>query len=177
MSTLNNKMAATLKIFEGTRLYWLLLLVLGITLELVALFYQYRLEYWPCMLCIHVRIWIAGFLLCALAALLLHRFRPLRITFHLLITFIMIALSERAWQLVGIERGTISGSCTIESGLPEWFAVDQWLPAVFKIWEPCGYTPVLAFGVTMAEALLALFAVLVLVSLTMTIASLSNSQE
>ena len=36
--------------------YWLALIVLGVSMEISALIYQYLLEYWPCVLCIHVRI-------------------------------------------------------------------------------------------------------------------------
>jgi len=33
----------------------------------------------------------------------------------------------------------------MESGLSGWFALDEWMPLVFKVWEPCGYTPELLF--------------------------------
>lgn len=55
--------------------YWLALLVLVLLLEGVALFYQYRLDYWPCVLCIHVRIWLAALGLLALLMLALRRLR------------------------------------------------------------------------------------------------------
>jgi disulfide bond formation protein DsbB len=162
---------------ERGALYWFMLIVLGVILESVALFFQYELEYWPCKLCIHVRIWVLAFTLLAIVALFVHRNKLLRTTLHVLTTFVMVALLERAWRLLGVERGTIEGSCNMESGLPGWFALDKWFPAVFKIHEPCGYTPELLFGVTMAEALLVLFAVLVLISGTLTLVSLLDMRD
>ncbi|HHJ15076.1 MAG TPA: disulfide bond formation protein B [Gammaproteobacteria bacterium] len=153
--------------------YWLALLVFGLSMEAVALYYQYALEYWPCVLCIHVRIWVAGFILVALLALALRRSRPWRIVLHLLTVVLSIGLLERAWMLLGVERGTVEGSCNLESGLPGWFALDVWFPSVFKVWEACGYTPQLLFGITMAEALVALGVLLVLATAALTLATLS----
>ncbi len=152
--------------------YWLSLIALGVMLESVALFYQYKLDYYPCVVCIHVRIWVMAFILIAVIAVFLRRSWSLRSLMHALLTFIMAVLLERSWNLLGVERGTIEGSCSMESGLPGWFALDTWFPAMFKIWEPCGYTPELMFGVTMAEALLVLFSGLLLVSATLTLASI-----
>ena len=152
--------------------YWLALVVLGLSMEAVALTFQYVLEYLPCVLCIHVRIWVLGFILLALLALLLRRFRPLLIMVHMLNTVIMVGLLERSWMLLGTERGTVEGSCGMDSGLPGWFALDVWFPKLFKVWEPCGYTPELLFGITMAEALLVFSAAMVLISATLTIAAL-----
>ena len=88
-----------------------------------------------------------------------------------------IGLLERAWMLLGIERGTVEGSCSFDSGLPAWFALDQWFPAIFKVWEACGYTPELLFGITMAESLVLLGAVALLVSITMTVASVAGARK
>ncbi|HHH43407.1 MAG TPA: disulfide bond formation protein B [Gammaproteobacteria bacterium] len=161
----------------GSAGYWLAVLAAGVSLDAVALYYQYALDYYPCVLCIHVRIWVLGFVLVAAAALLVRGSRPLRVLAHLLTVGLSIGLLERAWMLLGIERGTVEGSCSFDSGLPAWFALDQWFPAVFKVWEACGYTPELLFGVTMAEALVALGVVALLVSVTMTVASLAGKNR
>ena len=38
--------------------------------------------------------------------------------------------------------------------MPDWFAVDRWFPALFEVRNICSYTPDIAFGISMAEALL-----------------------
>jgi disulfide bond formation protein DsbB len=157
--------------------YWLAMLVTGLSLEAVALYYQYALDYLPCVGCIHVRIWVLGFVLVALLALLVRSLQYLRTLAHGLTVVLSIGLLERAWMLLGIERGTVEGSCSFDLGLPAWFALDQWFPALFKVWEACGYTPEILFGITMAEGLVVFGVVALLVSATMAVASLSGNYQ
>ena len=154
------------------RAWWGCLLLLGIALEAVALYYQYRLDYGPCVLCIHVRLWIAAWMLLAVLGLLLDDRPHVRRLLHGLNTLVMAILVERSWRLLGVERGFIDGSCEMDAGLPDWLALDRWWPQVFEPWEPCGYTPELAFGITMAEALLVMSLLLGLVSALLAWASL-----
>lgn len=161
----------------GSPGYWLAMVVLGLSMEAVALFYQYVLEYYPCVLCIHTRIWVMGLVLVAAAGFMLRGLRPLRILAQLLLTVIFAGLLERSWKLFGTERGLIEGSCSMDSGLPSWFALDSWFPALFKVWEPCGYTPELLFAVTMAEALLVGSIILLLASVLMLLAAVLTPDQ
>lgn len=161
---------------QGKRstLYWSLILVLGIAMEAIALYFQYGLDYGPCVLCIHIRIYVLGFILLALIALATQGSKPMRMLTSLIGVGLAAGLTERSWKTFGVERGFIEGACDMDSGLPNWFALDKWLPSVFEPWEPCGYTPELLFGITMAEGLLALSAAAVIGSLMMLFASLRN---
>jgi len=149
--------------------YWLALLVFGLGLEMSALFYQYVLDYLPCVLCIHVRIWLLGVIAVSLLALLLAKYKLFLSAAHVLMTIMMAGFFERSYQTLGTERGFVFGDCNMESGLPAWFALDSWLPSVFKVWEACGYTPELLFGITMAEALIVLSSLLLMISIVYTI--------
>ena len=140
-------------------------------MEALALTYQYVLEYQPCVLCIHVRIWVMGLMLLALIGLSMRNNRILRTAAHALTVVVMVGLLERSWMLLGTERGFVEGSCDFDLGMPAWFALDTWFPAMFKVWEACGYTPELLFGITMAEALLAISAALLLATIALTIAT------
>lgn len=150
-----------------SKLYWLGLLVIGITMESTALFYQYVLEYYPCVLCVHVRIIVIGIITISILGFIFHKQNKAIFTLHIFMTALLAALFERSYQLLGVERGFVQGECSMNSGLPSWFAVDQWFPWIFKIWEPCGYTPVL-LGISMAEALIVLSALLLIISLVLT---------
>ncbi len=143
--------------------YWLFFLLLGIALELVALFYQYQLEYAPCVVCIHIRIWTGALILASLLGFTAHYSRLGRVFSQFLMLAVSAGMLERSWLLLGIERGFIEGSCTMDSGLPAWFALDKWLPVLFEVQEPCGYTPELLFGVTMAEALIVFSVIMVII--------------
>ncbi len=162
-------MLARLKSIAQGRAYWWLLIVLGVAMEAIALIYQYGFDYLPCVLCIHTRIWIMGIILVATAGLLLRKNWQGSVASHSLNTIMAIGLLERSWMLFAVERGYVFGSCDMKSGLPEWFALDQWFPSIFKVWEACGYTPYLLFKISMAEVLLAFSAVLVLVSAVLTV--------
>jgi len=141
---------------SASKWYWLGFLFIGIAFEATALFYQYVLEYPPCVLCIHVRIWVLGIILVSLLALAFYKNRLGLLIMQFLMMILTAGILERSYQLLGVERGFITGSCTMESGLPAWFALDEWLPVLFQVWEPCGYTPELLFGITMAELLIVL---------------------
>ncbi|MCU7836043.1 MAG: disulfide bond formation protein B [gamma proteobacterium symbiont of Taylorina sp.] len=150
--------------FSKSRWYWLGLLVLSINFEAIALFYQYGLEYAPCVLCIHVRILVLGIFTISILGILFFQNNNILFLAHITMTGLMAGLFERSYQLFGTERGFIDGGCSMESGLPNWFALDKWMPLIFKVWEPCGYTPELLFGVTMAEALIVLSFFLLMIS-------------
>ena len=68
----------------NSRLYWLALALAGFSMEAVALFYQYVLEEMPCVLCIHVRLWVMALIILALLVLLLRRPRFMPALGHLL---------------------------------------------------------------------------------------------
>lgn len=154
--------------------YWLLMLLAGLAMEGVALYYQYVLDYGPCVLCIHIRIYVAGLILISLLALMLRGSRSGRLFSHFGSFLMSAGMLERAWVTLGVERGLIESACTLDSGLPAWFALDKWWPTLFEVWEACGYTPELLFGITMAEGLVAAAAVLVLLSLSLTISTIFN---
>lgn len=133
--------------------YWAALIVMGLSMEAVALYYQYGLDLGPCFHCIYSRIWILGMVLVAVPGLALHRFAIANIFLHALNTGLMFGLLHTSQQLLATERHTIFGSCDMVLGLPSWFALDSWFPSVFAVWEPCSETPELLFGITMAEGL------------------------
>ena len=156
--------------------YWALLLVVGLCFEAVALYYQYVLELQPCVLCIHVRIWVMALILVSLAALWMRRSAFMNLLAHMLTVVIAIGMLERSYQLLGTERGFTFSDCGLDLGLPAWFALDSWFPAMFKVQTSCGYTPELLFGITMAEALIVASAVFLLVSAIMVVSVLLGFQ-
>ena len=161
-------MLTKLTLISRSSWYWLALVVIGLSFEAVALFYQHVLGEYPCVMCIHVRIWVLALIIVALAGMFLCRIRSLNALAHLSTIIVAFGLLDRAYRLLGTERGFYNGDCGFDLGLPAWFALDDWFPAIFKVETSCGYTPELLFGITMAEALIVISAVLVLVSVTMT---------
>ncbi|MCU7939016.1 MAG: disulfide bond formation protein B [gamma proteobacterium symbiont of Bathyaustriella thionipta] len=139
---------------SSNKYYWLSLILLGLTFESIALYYQYVLGYLPCVLCIHIRVWVLALITLSILALYFIRLKRGALLMQFLLTIISAGLLERTYQLIGVEQGFITGSCAMDSGLPGYFALDKWFPLVFEVQEPCGYTPEVLFGITMAEALI-----------------------
>ncbi|MBU2965400.1 disulfide bond formation protein B [Amphritea sp. 2_MG-2023] len=156
--------------FVRSQWYWLAMIVAGVIMEAVALYYQYGLNYGPCVLCIHIRIWVMAFILLGILGLLGHKSRPISLFISLLTVIAAIGLTERSWLTFAIERHLTEGSCSMGSGLPDWFALDKWFPAVFEPWELCGWTPELLFGITMAEALMVVGPAAIIITLFTTYA-------
>ena len=157
--------------FSHSKKYWAFLFALCLVFELVALYYQYALEEWPCVLCIHIRIWIAGIILVALIALIAKPAPWLTRGFHLINTIMAVGFVERSWRVLAVERGWIFSDCNMESGLPNWFALDKWFPALFEVKTSCGYTPFIIAKISMAEILMVTSAGLLLLSLLLLLAS------
>ena len=155
--------------------YWLAMIVGALALEGVALYYQYALNQYPCVLCIHVRIWVAGFIVVGILGLVLKRSRVGLAVANFLSLATAIGLTERSWRTLAVERRWIEElACTMDAGLPAWFALDHWFPAVFGVQASCGFTPIIAFDVTMAESLMAISVVALVVTALVTAATLTS---
>jgi disulfide bond formation protein DsbB len=140
--------------------WWYFLMVLGVAMIGIALYYQHVLNEWPCVLCIQVRILFLFLVVTAVLALILFRFRKIRMLMHFVVAVISAVMINRSWILLATERGWLEGECSVNLGMPAWFAIDKWLPDIFSAWTSCGYTPVIVFGITMAEILILISALL-----------------
>jgi disulfide bond formation protein DsbB len=157
-------------------LYWIALVLFGLALEGGALYYQYVLDEWPCVLCIHVRIWVMAIVLLGILALFFTQIRKAMLLFHGLSVILAIGLLERSWKVLAVERGWIFGDCEMDLGMPPWFALDKWVPWLFEVQTSCGYTPLIAFNISMAEVLLVISAALLLSCSTLFLASWFNKR-
>jgi len=138
-----------------SRWYWLTIALFGIALLGVALYYQYALGDEPCQVCIHARLWVVAYTLIALVMLITPQIRILRILGNGGVLIAGVGLTERARYLYRLENGMGDGSCQFQLGMPDWFAVDRWMPWLFEVRNLCSFTPEMLFGVSMAESLTA----------------------
>lgn len=157
--------------------YWLLCILVGASLLGAALFYQHVLGERPCLLCIQIRLWISLLVIASFVGLLVQKNNVMNTMAHVAVVLIAIGLVERCYQLLGTERGFVFGDCGFELGLPGWLPLDVWLPSVYYVETSCGYTPEIAFGITMAEALMLFSVCLLLVSAGLALASVFKSRR
>lgn len=146
-------MMALLDRFFHSLWYWLAVVVTGLVLEGVALFYQYVLGEPPCVLCIQARFWVLTGMVLALIGIFARKNRIAAVVLQLGIVGAVIMLLNRSWISVLVERGLYEGQCGMDAGFPDWFALDVWFPQVFEVWTMCGYTPQFLFGWSMGEGL------------------------
>jgi len=161
-----------LKNLSVSRWYWLMYIGGSLSLLVAALYFQFVREELPCLMCIQVRLLITLLILVSLAGLWLRRNRVMNLITQLSTVLVFAGLVERSYMLLGTERGFVFADCGFSLGLPAWFAVEDWLPWLYRVETSCGYTPEVIFGITMAEALMVLSASFLLFSLLVFIASL-----
>ena len=162
MDTLKD--VTTLARFFQSRWYWLTLALFGIASLGVALYYQYALGDEPCQVCIHARLWVVAFTLIALIMLITPQIIQLRVLGNIGVVIAGVGLTERARYLYRLENGIGDGSCQFQLGMPDWFAVDRWMPWLFEVLNLCSFTPEMLFGLSMAETLMAVGAGLCLLA-------------
>ena len=152
-------------------LYWLALIAFSLLNLIIALYYQYALNEWPCVLCIHIRLWFSVLLVVGIVGFFLRHHAWPRLLSHLASLLVATGLSERSYMLLGTEKGFVFSDCGFDAGLPPWLALEDWLPWLYRVETSCGYTPELLLGITMAEALMALSVALVMLTLLMSTAA------
>ena len=139
-----------------SRWYWAVVAALGFMLLAVALYYQYALGDEPCQVCIHARLWVVAFTLIALIMLVIPQTSLPRAVGNVGVLIAGAGLFERARYLYRLENGIGDGSCQFQLGMPDWFAVDRWMPWLFEVRNLCSFTPEMLFGLSMAETLMGL---------------------
>lgn len=154
--------------------FWIALIVLCLLMLSTALYYQYGLQELPCVMCIQMRLWVLALLLVAVTGLITREAKTARTGVSVFVLACAAGMAERAYMLLGTERGFVFADCGFTLGLPAWLDLENWFPAMFRIETSCGYTPELLLGITMAEALMALSVGLVLLALYALLASLQK---
>ena len=161
-----------LKTITQKKYYWLAYIAGSFILLATALYYQHVLEEQPCVVCIQMRLWISLLLVVAIIGLFSRKIKIINSLINLSVILIAAGMVERSYLLLGTERGFIFSDCGFSLGLPEWFAIEDWLPWLYRIETSCGYTPEIAFNITMAEALITISSLLLLLSIGVIIAKL-----
>ena len=169
-----NQMINRLKQLSQSKSYWLMYIIAGISLLATALYFQHSLEELPCVVCIQIRLLISLLIIVSIVGLISRHNKIISRLSHLSVVLIAISFVERCYLLLGTEKGFVFADCGFSLGLPAWFAIEEWLPWLYRIETSCGYTPEIMFGVTMAEALMLLSSSLLLLSLSVFVCSFIN---
>ena len=170
-------MIQQLRSMSHSHWYWSAYIVAVLILLAAALYFQFVREELPCLMCIQVRLLVSLLVIVAFAGLFSRHNRVINSIAHLSVVMIAAGLTERSYQLLGTERGFVFGDCGFDLGLPGWFAIEDWLPWLYRVETSCGYTPEIIFGVTIAESLMVLSVLLLLLSSCIFLASFVRPQK
>ena len=144
------------------RNFWLAVAALMVVLEAGALLFQHVWQYYPCEVCIYVRVWVMALFFVSLLALLLKSHWWGRLVSAVGGLALSIGLGNESWNLIKIEYGVGDGSsCAFMADFPAWAPLDKWLPSVFEVQGLCQATPEIALGVTMTHVLVVVSAGLI----------------
>lgn len=133
---------------------WLLLALTALLLLVAGLYFQYVLNYQPCIKCVYVRVAFAGIVLAALLVTIAPKHSLLRVLgiLHWL-GWAGFGVMQ-AQELVNIEQILASGgftTCALFADFPTWLALDKWLPSVFDVTGTCGGVDWQFLGLSMAQ--------------------------
>lgn len=138
-----------------SRKFWLAGIVYLVSMEAIALYYQYGPGQWyPCALCVQVRAWVLGAMIFSILGLVLvksfwWRWMSLNLTI-----LMMAGALYTSYYAFGVEQGTVISSCSMGAGFPQFMPLDQWVPFFFEAQGMCGQSPAMPFGLSMVEGLL-----------------------
>lgn len=149
----------------SNKFYWIFLLVTGVTMLCVALYYQHVLGDEPCEVCIHIRIWVVAFTMLSILMLVLPSKKFISIIGHLFTTVMLIGFLERCLYISKVEKGLVNDICSFYLDFPNWFALDKWFPEIFEVRNLCSFSPELILGITMTEGLIFIATALTICSL------------
>lgn len=160
---MSTKLSQRLFNLAACRYFWLALAAVMLALEAGALYFQHVKHYYPCEMCIYVRVWVAALFLLALLALGIKRWRWGRLLASLTGLGLSLGLALETWGLVKVEYGIGGGSsCGFKANFPSWAPLDAWFPSVFEVQDLCQATPLVLGPLSMTHGLILVSAGLVL---------------
>jgi len=146
-------MLQQLKRLSMQRWGWALVALSSFGLLLAALYFQYVLNFQPCIKCIYVRSAFTGILLAGLIGLIAPTNPLLRLIALLGMLSAAVFGIMQAHELLEIEQLLAEGgffSCSLFAEFPSWMPLDQWFPAIYEPTGSCGDTSWLFLGKSMA---------------------------
>ncbi|MCL1143070.1 disulfide bond formation protein DsbB [Shewanella gaetbuli] len=167
-----------LQLFCQNRLSWLLLFFSGLALQLSALFFQYVMEYDPCVMCVYIRVAVLGIMLSGLVGALFPKLWILR--FIAMIGWIVSAIwgAKLAFELNDMQvNPNPFATCSFFPEFPEFMPLDKWLPEVFSPTGMCGESVWSFLSLTMVQWTMVAFIVYSFIWLVMFLPALTPKRK
>ncbi len=158
-------MISLIQSFSRHRATWVALLILGVILEGLGLYFQYGLRLDPCVNCVYERALFLSFIIAGLIGFMAPGFFITRITAILIfmagsIGGVLVAFAH-VTEVYGQGFG---GACKLKADFPQFLKLDELLPWMFRPTGSCGPLDWSFLGLGMPEWILAAFSCGTLVS-------------
>lgn len=149
---------------------WLLMAASALLLEMVALFFQYGMRLEPCVMCVYQRVAVLGLF----GAGLLGAIAPgnLVVRWAGFSAWVVSAVwgLKLAYEHVDLQLDPSPfKQCAFKPDFPDWFKVDQWLPAMFEARGDCTQTVWHFLGLSMPQWMMVIFALFLVVAVVVII--------
>ncbi len=169
-----------IKNFSCTRFCWLLLLILGISLEASGLYFQYGLHLDPCVNCVYERAWFLGFIAAGIIGILaapLWFFRLIAVLGLLFCSLGGFFTAIDHLDSVAQSSNIFAGTCKLTASFPSYLKLDAWLPWMFSPSGSCGKLDWSLFSLSMPQWILITFVCGIVAALLMLLSFLVKGQR
>lgn len=169
---------SSLSNFSKSRYAWGLLLILGMSFELCALFFQHVMKLEPCVMCVYERVAMIGLVFAGLIGLI----NPKNLAIRWL-GFVTWGYASYQGLLLALEHTDYQFNpspfkqCDIFPQFPSWAPLDQWFPWMFNPTGDCSEVVWQFLGYSMPQWLVAIFIVSFAACVVFFIAQLVSKQK
>lgn len=137
---------------------WILLLISGLVLESVALFFQYGMNLSPCVMCVYERVALFGIILSAIVGLIepkcfITRTLALIIGIISAVKGVLLSVKHVDYQL----NPAPWNQCSYMAEFPQVLPLDKWFPLIFKPYGICSEISWTFLGFSMPQWLIIVF--------------------
>lgn len=164
--------------FSRSRLSWVLLLVVIVSLELCALYFQHVMLLAPCVMCIYERLAMLGIALSAAIGLCQPQnpiFRGLGLIGWIFssVQGLLLALEHVDYQF----HPSPFKTCDIFVNFPDWAPLNQWAPWLFEAYGDCSKVVWTFMDLSMPQWLVIIFGVSLVVAVVFTLVQITGFKQ
>jgi len=158
---------------------WLLLAISALSLEMVALYFQYIMDLKPCIMCVYQRVAILGIALAGIIGYL-----GCQYTLARLFAYILWGVGAVWGLLIAIEHveiqassGSLFFSCEFIPNFPSWAPLHEWIPFLFEATGDCGEISWEFFGYSMPQWMVVVYGLFSFALFVVLLGSLIKSRK
>lgn len=174
------QLLSNISTWPAQRWPWLLLGFSALTLEFIALYFQYGMGLEPCVMCIYQRVAVAGLAVAGFVGAISPQNTLVRIAaftawFTAAIWGLFIAFEHM--QMQNPDNFMLAMSCDVFPNFPSWMAIHEWFPAIFEARGTCDSIDWQFLGLSMPSWMVVSFALYTAVAVVILLSRLATLRK